>query len=43
MDVEVWLEAFSRQLAVSSERLHCWLVERDEYWFLWIVWKENGR
>ena len=48
MDVEAWLKVIgeqwrvnSDQSAVSSEQLHCWLVERGEFWFLWIVWKER--
>jgi len=44
MDVDVWLGAVARQLSVTGEQLHCWLVERGEYWFLWIVWKpKRGR
>lgn len=43
IDVDVWLEAVSRQSSIDSNQLHCWLVERGEYWFLWIVWKEKGR
>lgn len=42
MDVEIWVDAASNQSSMSRDRIHWWLVERGEYWFLWIVWKEEG-
>lgn len=44
MDVETWLAAIERQVSITGARMAWWLVERGEYWFLWIVWKpKRGR
>lgn len=43
MDVEVWLGAAERQAGQEAE-VRSWLVERNGYFFLWIVWKpKRGR
>jgi len=38
MDVEAWLNAAESEARKSVES---WLVERDGYWWLWMVWKDK--
>lgn len=39
MDIEAW------QDAVASEAMHnnveCWLIEKDDFFILWMCWKEH--
>lgn len=37
MNVVAWLQAVMSE--AQDNQVHHWLVERDEFWFLWIVWK----
>lgn len=39
-DASVWLEAVSIHDGVAHERLTSWFVQQDDYWILWITWKE---
>lgn len=37
MDIDAWLDSVRRQ---TSAEVSWWLVRIDEFYFLWIVWKE---
>ena len=40
MDVETWLQTAERE--ASPYTVELFLVEIGEYWFLWMLWKEQA-
>lgn len=39
MDIEAWQQAVESE--ARKNEVHYWLVEIDEFWFLWMCWKER--
>lgn len=39
MDIEAWLQAAAND--ARRNEVHSWLIEIEEFYFLWMVWKES--